>query len=188
MYERHGKRALDLVLSSIATVGLSPILLITAIAIRLEDGAPCIYRQTRIGQEGRSFTIFKFRSMPTGTQLAPSAGMATAKITRVGKLIRRLNIDELPQLFNILRGEMTVVGPRPALESQTALIALRKAGPARRLRPGLTGLAQINAYDGMSEEAKATFDNLYAQRVSLPGDAMIIVKTIRYLFSPPPTY
>jgi O-antigen biosynthesis protein WbqP len=126
--------------------------------------------------------------MPTNTDVAPSAGMRTATVTHVGRVIRRLNIDELPQLFNILRGEMSVVGPRPALGTQTTLIERRAGGPAHALRPGLTGLAQVNAYDGMSEEAKAKFDNKYAERISVLQDVRIICLTVAYLFKPPPTY
>lgn len=188
MYDRFGKRSLDILLASVATVVLSPVLVMTGLAIRVEDGAPMIYRQTRIGQGARPFTIYKFRSMPTSTQVATSADMATAKVTRVGRLIRRLNIDELPQLFNILRGDMTVVGPRPALQTQSVLIERRAEGPAVRLRPGLTGLAQVKAYDGMSEDAKAEFDNQYAHRVSFFADVKIITSTVAYLFKPPPTY
>lgn len=188
MYDRLGKRLVDLLLSGTAIILLSPVLLLTAAAIRLEDGAPAIYRQSRVAQGGREFTILKFRSMPLGTKLAPSAGMGTETVTNVGKVIRRFNVDELPQLFNILRGDMSVVGPRPALPAQTTLIAERGEGPARSARPGLTGLAQVRAYNGMTESAKATYDNAYAENVTLLGDIKIIIATVGYLFKPPPTY
>jgi O-antigen biosynthesis protein WbqP len=188
MYERFGKRFLDLLVSGIAGFVLLPVILLTVLAIRMDDGGPVIYRQVRIGRNGRPFTIFKFRSMPLNTEIAPSAGMVTARVTRVGRLIRRLNVDELPQIFNILRGDMAVVGPRPALDRQTTLIAERSRGRAIELRPGLTGLAQVNAYDGMSEEVKSKFDNEYAERVSLVQDLKIIAGTFAYLFKTPPTY
>lgn len=188
MYSRHGKRLVDLFLSGVATIVLSPVLLMTAAAIRFEDGLPVIYRQARVGQGGREFTILKFRSMPTGTAVSPSAQVGTATVTKVGKVIRRLNVDELPQLFNILRGDMSVVGPRPALPTQATLIADRADGPARDVRPGLTGLAQVRAYDGMSESAKAAYDNEYAEQISLLRDIKIIASTVGYLFKPPPTY
>jgi O-antigen biosynthesis protein WbqP len=188
MYESVGKRLLDLFLGGVATVVLSPVLLLTGLAIRLDDGGPVIYRQRRIGRHGQPFTIFKFRSMPVDTEVAPSAGMATACVTRVGRWIRRLNVDELPQIFNILRGDMAVVGPRPAIPGQATLIAERSRGGADRLRPGLTGLAQVKAYDGMSETEKSRFDNEYAERVSLGRDLKIIAATVGYLFRPPPTY
>jgi O-antigen biosynthesis protein WbqP len=188
MYERFGKRLVDLLLSGVAAIVLLPVLLVTGLAIRMDDGRPVIYRQLRIGRDARPFTIFKFRSMPLETEIAPSAGMGTARVTRVGRLIRRLNVDELPQIFNILRGDMAVVGPRPALESQTTLIAERSSGRAMRLRPGLTGLAQVNAYDGMPEEVKSKLDNEYAESVSLVQDLKIIAATVAYLFKTPPTY
>lgn len=188
MYEGFGKRLLDILVSGIAGIVLSPVLLLTGLAIRVDDGSPVIYRQVRIGRDGRPFTIFKFRSMPIDAQLVPSAGMAVARVTRVGRLIRRLNVDELPQIFNILRGDMALVGPRPALPSQSILLEERSRGSAIRLRPGLTGLAQVNAYDGMSEEAKSKFDNEYAERVSLVQDLKIVAATVAYLFKTPPTY
>lgn len=188
MYDRFGKRLVDLILAGAATVALSPVLLLTAAAIRFEDSRPAIYRQTRVGQRGREFTILKFRSMPTGTEVAPSAGMGAARVTKVGKVIRRFNVDELPQLFNILRGDMSLVGPRPALQTQTMLIAHRTDGPALSVRPGLTGLAQVHAYDGMTEPAKAVYDNEYAEKVTLMRDIKIIISTVGYLFKPPPTY
>lgn len=188
MYERYGKRLLDLALAGAATVALSPLLTLVGLAIVVEDGRPVIYRQPRTGRSGRPFVIFKFRSMPANTAVATSATMGTATITRVGRVTRRTNIDELPQLFNILRGDMSIVGPRPPLDSQQTLIEHRRTGPAWNCRPGLTGLAQVNAFDGMTEAEKAVFDNRYAERVTLLGDLKVIAQTVRYLFSPPPTY
>lgn len=188
MYVRFGKRLLDVFLSGAASVLLSPLLLVTGLAIRLDDRGPVIYRQVRVGRDSQPFVLFKFRSMPVDTELATSVTMRTARVTRVGRLIRRLNVDELPQIFNILRGDMAVVGPRPALPDQATLLAERSNGRAARLRPGLTGLAQVNAYDGMSEEVKAKFDNEYAERLSFTGDLRIIAATVGYLFKAPPTY
>ena len=188
MYQRFGKRALDVLLAGLATVALSPLLAVVGLAIRLEDGSPVIYRQQRTGRRGEPFTILKFRSMPTNTAVATSATMATATITNVGRITRRTNIDELPQLFNILRGDMSIVGPRPPLGGQDTLIAKRREGPAWHVRPGLTGLAQVNTFDNMSEEQKAAFDNTYAAHITLLGDLKIIVRTVGYLFKPPPTY
>lgn len=179
---------MDALLSAAATALLSPVLLITAVLIRADDGGPVIYRQTRIGRDRKPFVILKFRSMPTSTQVAPSATMGTASVTRVGRFIRRLNVDELPQLINILRGDMAIVGPRPALADQAALIDMRAAGGAMRLRPGLTGLAQVGSYDGMPDTAKAALDNQYAERVTLLQDITIIARTVGYLLKPPPTY
>lgn len=188
MYERHLKRMLDLTLAGAATLALSPLLAMVGLAIVVEDGRSAIYRQQRTGRSGLPFTILKFRSMPVNTAVATSATMGQASVTRVGRIIRRTNVDELPQLFNILRGDMSVVGPRPPLDSQKTLIEQRRTGAAWHVRPGLTGLAQVNAFDGMTEEQKAAFDNTYAERVTFWGDVKIIARTVLYLFKPPPTY
>jgi O-antigen biosynthesis protein WbqP len=188
MYARFGKRLLDLLVAGAAVILSSPLLALIGGLIRLEDGPPVIYRQLRPGRDGRPFTILKFRSMPHHSVEAPSATMRTAEVTRVGRVIRRLNVDELPQLFNILRGDMSLVGPRPPLGSQQDLVELRRAGGAILLRPGLTGLAQVNAYDGMTSEAKACFDNTYAAQVTPRNDLVIIARTVLYLLRPPPTY
>ena len=189
MYQRFGKRLLDILLSGASIVLLSPVLAVTGLLIRIEDGRPVIYRQLRAGRAGEPFTILKFRSMRVDTPVAHSGAVgAAATVTRVGRVIRRANLDELPQLFNILRGDMSVVGPRPPLPQQTDLIELRRQGPAWHLRPGLTGLAQIKAYDGMDVATKAAFDHAYAARLTLRGDFAIIARTVLYLFKPPPTY
>lgn len=188
MYDRFGKRLLDVVLSGAAMVVLCPLLAITGLAIRIEDGSPVLYRQARTGRLGGTFTLLKFRSMPVGSASVPSAGMRAARVTRVGRAIRRLNIDELPQLFNILGGDMSVVGPRPPLDSQATLIELRSRSSAWSLRPGLTGLAQVCAFDGMTEAEKAQYDDEYAQRVTLARDLHIIGRTVLYLFKRPPVY
>jgi O-antigen biosynthesis protein WbqP len=188
MYQRFGKRALDLVLSVVSIILLSPVFAITAAMIYLEDGKPIIFRQPRPGRREELFTIYKFRSMPNGTAAEPSHAAIALQPTRVGRVIRRLNVDELPQLFNIVRGDMSFVGPRPPLASQTILMKLRRASPAFHLRPGLTGLAQVNAFDGMSQERKAEYDRTYAERLSLITDLTIILRTFIYLFKPPPTY
>src|SRR5205823_7797451 len=120
-----------------------------ALLIHLEDRGPVLFRQQRSGRDGRPFRIFKFRSMPVNTGDVPSSQARSLRVTRVGQIIRRLNIDELPQLINILRGDMSVVGPRPALPTQTALLDMRKANAAIKCKPGLTGLAQVNSYDNM---------------------------------------
>jgi O-antigen biosynthesis protein WbqP len=188
MYQLIGKRIMDLTLSGLAIIGLSPILLIAALAIRREDGGPALFKQERVGRDGRSFTVFKFRSMPVNTGDIPSSQAGSVRITRVGKFIRRANIDELPQLFNIFRGAMSIVGPRPALTSQTEHCAMRSQHGVDRCAPGLTGLAQINSYDGMPEVEKVRWDAQYARSVSFVGDIGVILRTFLYLRKPPPTY
>lgn len=188
MYTTFWKRFLDLVLAGTAVVVLSPFLLLTALAIRLEDGGPVLFVQERVGRRGRLFRFLKFRTMPVGTANVPSAHAETLSITPVGRLIRRASIDELPQLLNILRGDMSIVGPRPAIPAQSELLRMRATEGADDVRPGLTGAAQINSYDGMSEREKAQWDGWYARRVSFPTDVGIILRTFGYLLKPPPRY
>ena len=187
-YERWGKRTLDIALGASALAILSPIVAVTAIAIKLEDGGPAIFRQQRVGADGRMFTMLKFRSMPESTPHVPSGAIGSVKITRTGAIIRRLNVDELPQLLNIIRGDMSIVGPRPALGTQFDVIAERTRNGAFALRPGLTGLAQVNSYDGMPPVEKARLDGQYARHVTLAHDIRIIMSTFGYLLKPPPTY
>ena len=188
VYDKVFKRALDVACASTAIVVLSPLLVLAALAIRLEDRGPAVFRQMRVGRRGAPFTLMKFRSMPVGTPEVPSAQSTQLKVTKVGAFIRRANIDELPQLFNIVRGDMSVVGPRPALPSQHSLVSARKALHVDELRPGLTGLAQVNSYDGMSEREKIEWERQYASKVTFFGDIMIILRTVGYLLSRPPVY
>lgn len=188
MYQRSLKRIIDVGLATLALLFLLPVLLLTAAAIRMEDGGPALFVQERAGRNGERFRFLKFRSMPVETGDVPSAEARSIQITRVGKLIRRSNIDELPQLINIIRGDMSIVGPRPAIFSQTELLRIRERNGASACRPGLTGAAQINSYDGMPEEEKAKWDGWYAERGSAAIDCKIILRTFGYLLKPPPTY
>jgi len=187
-YPAWGKRLLDLTLASAALLVLAPLLLLVALAIWLEDRGPVLFRQQRSGRNGQPFTLLKFRSMPVGSANLPSHEAARLGVTRVGALIRRTNIDELPQLLNIVAGDMSLVGPRPALPSQTELLALRRENGSIACRPGLTGQAQINSYDGMPVTHKAEQDGEYARHVNFPHDCAIILRTFRYLARRPPVY
>ena len=126
--------------------------------------------------------------MPIDTKNIPSDKLDKVKIKFIGKILRRFNLDELPQLLNILKGEMSFVGPRPCLPSQLKLINARKENNSSSLLPGLTGLAQVNSYDGMDFAQKAHFDKLYSESVSFTSDIIILIKTILYLFKKPPKY
>ncbi len=188
VYGRFLKRLVDVVISASSLVVLSPVMFVIALAITAEDGRPVLFRQRRVGRGGELFEVLKFRSMPVATREMTSAQAGQAKVTRVGKIIRRTNLDELPQLINILRGQMSVVGPRPPLPSQRELCEIRQSNGAIDCKPGLTGLAQINAYDGMPELEKARWDGTYAARLSFVFDMSIILRTFRYLSKRPPVY
>lgn len=132
--------------------------------------------------------FYKFRSMPLNNPNVESHQKHLIKITPFGKLIRRTNLDELPQFWNVLKGDMSFIGPRPPIPSQVHLINLRQSNESLMLRPGLTGWAQVNSYDNMPEEHKAKFDGEYAQGISLKMDLLIILKTVVYFTKKPPTY
>lgn len=183
-----GKRAVDLIGAACLLGASAPVMVVTALSIALDDGMPVIYKQWRVGRDGSLFQVYKFRSMRRDTPLMASAVALNPPVTRVGRIIRRLNIDELPQLFNVIQGEMSLVGPRPALPSQERLLHLRTTNASSRLRPGMTGLAQLRSYDGMPEDEKAALDGLYAQGQSLRTDISLLLGTLHYLRQSPPTY
>lgn len=188
LYNKLGKRAFDIFIVFCAVICLSPLILITAILIKIYDPGPIIFKQQRIGRNGDNFAFYKFRSMPVNTGDLASDQVGQVKLTWVGKMIRRTNIDELPQLFNILKGDMSIVGPRPPIGKQLELIQIRAENSALALRPGLTGLAQVNSFDGMTVPQKAAFDGQYAKDISFLTDVKIILNTVTYLFKPPPVY
>jgi O-antigen biosynthesis protein WbqP len=188
MYRRFLKRFIDTFCSVVILITLSPVLLLVAIAIFLQDRGPVFFVHKRIGVNGIPFNFFKFRSMPVNTPVVESKDIQQIKVTPFGKFIRRTSIDELPQLFNILSGDMSLVGPRPSLPSQHRLMELRRKNGSLALKPGLTGWAQVNSYDFMPEEIKAEFDGIYAKRISLLQDAKIVLRTLTYLTRKPPIY
>lgn len=188
MYRAVFKRIFDILFSCLSLVLLSPLMIAVAVLIRLEDGGPALFRQTRVGKNGKEFEFLKFRSMGVDAANVPKTEATRLPITRIGGFIRRTNIDELPQLMNILRGDMSIVGPRPAIAAQTDLCLMRRDNGSLACEPGLTGLAQVNAYDGMPEKEKAEWDGRYAGRVTFTGDLKIIFRTLSYLRRRPPVY
>lgn len=182
------KRLMDIVVSGTGLLVTSPILVLAMLLVWLEDRHSPIFRQQRVGKDGELFEILKLRSMPVSTPDVESSAATEMKLTRMGPIIRRTNVDELPQLLCILRGDMSIVGPRPAIPAQTDLLEMRQANGSAALKPGLTGLAQLRSYDGMSPEEKAAHDGEYAQNHSALYDLGLILKTGRYLLSPPPQY
>ena len=188
MYKQLGKRVIDLIVSCIALIVLSPLMLFVALLIRVTDPGPIIFKQSRVGKDGLLFTFYKFRSMSINTGDISSDKVGEINIGLIGKAIRRTSIDELPQLFNILIGNMSIVGPRPPIPSQIELIKIRKRDGSIQCLPGLTGLAQISSFDGMSVNEKAAFDKDYANSISFMNDFIIIFRTFSYLFKKPPVY
>jgi len=188
VYKFFCKRIVDISIVFVATVFLSPLMLIIGLLIKLFDPGPVFFKQKRVGIDANEFWFYKFRSMPVNTGDISSDQIGGVKITWIGKLIRRTNLDELPQLFNILKGDMSVVGPRPPIVSQLELVELRRSNGSITLRPGLTGLAQIKSFDGMTVSQKAEFDGEYAENVSFIKDMKIILNTFAYLLKPPPVY
>jgi len=176
------KRVLDVIGSAAALVILSPAWLAIAVAIRVDSPGPTIFRQRRIGRFGRPFMVWKFRTMSVGTPDLPSDVVSDEQrarhTTRVGRVLRRLTLDEIPQFVNVLRGEMSLVGPRPALYNQDDLIRMRQQRGIDRVRPGMTGLAQVEGRDAMTLEEKVGYDDAYVRRLSLGMDVRCLVKTI----------
>jgi lipopolysaccharide/colanic/teichoic acid biosynthesis glycosyltransferase/glycosyltransferase involved in cell wall biosynthesis len=179
------KRVLDVALSGLGLLIASPVLLAVAVAIRLDTPGSVLFRQRRVGRGSREFVLLKFRSMAVGTpDLATHlVDPGRVSVTRVGAFIRRTSLDELPQLWNILVGDMTLVGPRPALYNQYDLVAMRQAGGVDALLPGLTGWAQINGRDEIPMETKVALDREYLDRLSPAFDLEILVRTALTLFS-----
>jgi O-antigen biosynthesis protein WbqP len=188
MYKKNFKRIIDITASFIVLLLLSWLLIIIAVIIKLQDRGPILFVQKRVGKNRQEFNILKFRSMPVNTANVSSEQVHLIKITPFGKFIRRTNIDELPQLINILRGDMSLIGPRPSLPTQTELINLRSKNNTYSCRPGLTGLSQVNSYDYMPVEEKARFDGIYAESITFINDVKIVLKTLSYLTKEPPTY
>ena len=173
MYSKYGKRFLDIVLSAGGILVLAPVYLVVALAIKIDDPGPVFFRQKRVGLHKTHFDILKFRTMKMCTPHdMPTHLLENPEqyITRVGKFLRKTSLDELPQIFQIFTGKMSVVGPRPALWNQFDLIALRDAVGANDVRPGLTGWAQINGRDELPIAQKAALDGEYVKNLSFLFD------------------
>ncbi|MFB3226215.1 sugar transferase [Exiguobacterium sp. PHA03] len=175
------KRPLGFILACIACIILIPLLVCITLAIKLESRGPVLFKQKRVGLNKQYFNIFKFRTMyietpnDTPTHLLANPDLY---ITRVGKILRKTSLDELPQLFNILKGEMSFVGPRPALWNQYDLINERDKYKANNILPGLTGWAQVNGRDELPIEVKAKLDGDYAKNIGLLIDVRCFIMTV----------
>lgn len=180
MYRNGIKRIIDIVLSLCGLLVLWPVFLVIAVAIKVDDPGPVIFRQKRVGIHKTYFPLYKFRSMKVSTPDVPTHLLEHPEqyISRVGGVLRKSSLDELPQLVNILLGHMSVIGPRPALWNQEDLIALREELGANDVRPGLTGWAQINGRDELPLEVKAAYDGEYVKKLSFAFDCKCFFDTI----------
>ena len=180
-------RLFDIILSFVSLVIALPIMLIAAIAIKLEDGGPVLYSQTRLGKNSQTFTIYKMRSMRIDAE-ANGAQWAQAqddRITKVGKFIRKARIDEIPQLYNILIGHMKIIGPRPERPelAEAFYVDLPEFASRLAVKPGLTGLAQVSGGYDLTPAQKLVFDVAYIKHRGFWLDLKIIVKTVGIIFS-----
>lgn len=180
MYQHFLKRILDVILSGLALLVLSPLLVLIAVCIKLDSPGPVFFRQKRVGKAKSYFQIYKFRTMYVDTP----ADMPThllqnpdAMITKCGRFLRRSSLDELPQLLNIFKGQMSFVGPRPALWNQEDLVAQRDLYGANALVPGLTGWAQVNGRDELPIDVKARYDGDYVKSIGFFTDVRILFET-----------
>jgi len=177
---------LNRIFALIVLILLSPIFLAVALAIFIENGSPIFFKQKRVGINYTFFNIYKFRSMKKNTPNVATHLLENPEsyLLRIGGVLRKLSLDELPNLINIIKGEMVFVGPRPALYNQDDLMALRVAEGVDKLKPGITGWAQINGRDEISIEAKVSLEKEYLNRKSIWLDLVIIIKTFtNVLFS-----
>ena len=181
MYRKFLKRVIDILLSLLGLILLLPVFLIIAIAIKLDSKGPVFFKQKRVGLNKTYFYILKFRTMKIDTPKdTPTHLLKNPEqyITRVGKFLRKSSLDELPQIWNILMGHMSIIGPRPALWNQYDLIAERDKYGANNIRPGLTGWAQINGRDELPIEIKAKLDGEYVEKMSFLMDVKCLFGTI----------
>ncbi len=181
MYQKFLKRLIDIILSGCGLIVLFPVYLVVAVAIKIDDPGPVFFRQKRVGKGKTHFQILKFRTMKMDTPHDMPTHMLENPeqyITRVGKILRKTSLDELPQIFQIFTGKMSIIGPRPALWNQYDLIAERDKYGANDVRPGLSGWAQINGRDELPIAVKAKLDGEYVQKLSFAFDVKCFFGTI----------
>ena len=178
LYEKCLKRVFDFVLSLIAIICLSPVMLITAILVRIKLGSPVIFRQERPGKDEKIFAMYKFRTMTDDKDAVGNLLPDEIRLTKFGKILRSTSLDELPELFNIMKGDMSIIGPRPLLVEY-----LPRYNEEQRhrhdVRPGLSGLAQVNGRNAISWEEKFQYDVEYVRNITFLGDCRIVFQTIK---------
>ena len=182
VYEKYIKRLLDIILSLAALMVLLPILLLTAVLVRIKLGSPVIFRQERPGRYGKIFRLYKFRSMTDDRDETGNLLPDDLRLTRFGRLLRSTSLDELPELLNILRGDMSIVGPRPLLVKYLPLYNDEQKH-RHDVRPGLTGWAQVHGRNLLSWEDKFRCDVWYTRNISFVTDVRIVLLTVKCIFA-----
>ena len=174
------KRAFDFTVSLALIIILLPVFLLVSLIVLIDAGAPVIFRQYRVGKDNKLFYIYKFRTMRKNTRNAATAELTDSDkfITKSGRILRKTSLDELPQLVNVLLGDMSFVGPRPLIPEDKEIRALRKKYNVYSVQPGITGWAQINGRDNLSDEEKALFDKEYIDKQSVWFDIKILFRTV----------
>ena len=174
------KRIFDFTVSLLLIIISSPVFLIVALIVLIDSGYPVIFKQYRVGKGNKLFYIYKFRTMRVNTRNASTDELEEAEqvITKSGRILRKTSLDELPQLFNVLTGKMSFVGPRPLIPEEKEIRQIRKEYNVYSVRPGITGLAQVNGRDMLSAEEKALFDKEYVEKQSFMLDMKILFKTV----------
>lgn len=174
------KRIFDFTVSLLLIILSSPVFLIVALIVLIDSGYPVIFKQYRVGKGNKLFYIYKFRTMRVNTRNTATDELEEADqvITKSGRILRKTSLDELPQLFNVLTGKMSFVGPRPLIPEEKEIRCIRKEYNVYSVRPGITGLAQVNGRDMLSAEEKALFDKEYVEKQSFMLDMKILFKTV----------
>lgn len=182
MYAKYIKRILDFVLSLVALIVLSPVLLIVAILVRVKLGSPVIFKQQRPGKNEKIFTLYKFRTMTDKKDENGNLLPDSERLTKFGKFLRSTSLDELPELVNILKGDMAIVGPRPQLIKDMVFMT-QEQRKRHLVRQGLTGLAQVNGRNNITWEEKLDYDLKYIDNITFVGDIKIVLKTVVKVFN-----
>lgn len=180
------KRATDFVFSALLLVILSPILLVLMLLIVIDSPGAPIFAQTRVGRYGKPFTVYKLRTMRKDTPRSVAKNEladAQSHITRLGSFLRKMSLDELPQLYNVLRGDMSLIGPRPLVPQEEEVHRERLENGAYNVRPGITGWAQVNGRDEVNSGQKANLDAYYAESLCFALDVKIVVRTVKYVLT-----
>lgn len=180
IYKNYIKKIFDLLMATFLIIVLLPVLLVVYIILRVTTDDTVIYKQDRVGQYGKVFQIYKFRTMPKNTPIL--VGKQRAKIrnrvSKFARFLRSTSIDKLPQLVNVIKGDMSLIGPHPVVLQEVALIQLREKSGANSVKPGLTGLAQVNGRKQLNNIEKAKFDAMYADHVTFKADILIVLRTL----------